>query len=67
MEFPPLIRGKTSDQRSDLHLQVGPPFQGGGADIGSQVDIDTCTDACNYAQEGVGLFEQAYSDTHVCM
>ena len=51
LEVLPPIRG---DWRWDLHLEVIPLFQGDGVDIRSQVDINTCTNACTHAKEAVG-------------
>ena len=37
-----------------IHMQL---CKGGGADVGSQVDMHICTDACTHSNQGVGTDE----------
>ena len=49
-------------------------MQSGGTDVGSQVDMHTCTEACTYSKQGVGsvkgdwdMHVWPHTGAHVCM
>ena len=41
----------TAIQRHPVSIKL---CKGGGPDMGSQVDINSCTDACTHSKQGVG-------------
>ena len=57
LELPPAIRPLTSDWSSNL-------WSVGGTDMGSQVDMYTCTDASTHSNQGMGTKVGSFRHNH---